>query len=198
MQDERSDGDRRGDNGTLLEREPSLKRSKFLEPSLPRDQTNASWKVEVEASASCSQPETDRRDMLLLESSQVPDSRQGVLSFLDGTPENMADGGVEVTDNTKLAQAKASEESPNRSRPQSLLDVAEMDCLLKRLRTNTFAGEIDMNYHASYLAPPVLSPQIGDGARRAIRRTDETQQAIGESEAPHCDDSEQSSKALGN
>jgi hypothetical protein len=124
---------------------PSLKRSKFSAPVLQLSQSNASWNVQE-----------------LQESESSPTKEETcILSVLrPRTYQSLALSQMTVEQNVNAAHDHETDSLSRISpRRQRLVDVDKMESLLKRLRTDSFAGTIDMQHHSRYLQPPLFEKQ---------------------------------------
>jgi hypothetical protein len=123
---------------------PSLTRSKFSVPFFHMSHSNASWNV----------PE-------LQESGSPADGETSIMSALRAPAyQSYALSQTRFEQVVDAAQDQEAVSWPRVSprRPQ-LVDVDKMESLLKRLRTDSFAGTIDMQHHSRYLQPPLFEKQ---------------------------------------
>jgi hypothetical protein len=127
---------------------PSLTRSKFSAPFFHMSHSNASWNVQE------------------LQDSRLPaDGKTSIMSALRAPAyQSYALSQTSFEQVVDAAHDQETDSLPRVSpRRQRLVDVDKMESLLKRLRTESFAGTIDMQHHSRYLQPPLFGKQ-NDGS----------------------------------
>jgi hypothetical protein len=143
---------------------PTLTRSKFSETVLQRSQSNAAWdNADLSKSTqNCATEDSSSLRRVSLErnkSISCPFFRQLGPQAPSTLPErNSSPGSIEA-----LTRARSAFE----------MDHEKIERLLKRLRTDKFAGTIDLKHHSPYLEPPKFET-LCDMSKRSKARLQES------------------------
>jgi hypothetical protein len=124
---------------------PTLTRSKFSETVLQRSQSNAAWES---ADLSKSTQNCATGDSSSLRRAWLESNKSISCPFFQGhgpqAPSTLPERNSSLVAIDALTRARSAFE----------MDNEKIERLLKRLRTDKFAGTIDLKHHSPYLEPP--------------------------------------------